>query len=240
MSFLGIWTPELRGFPENEDALVRKLLIHLSQLIMHVENFYHAAALMEIAADQMRNPTPSGYAKELNRLGSDISRQRLSWIMMAARHGAFVLWDLHRELGITKGLVERASESVRAFVNTSELDGTMKQFQKDFPRTKDIRDAAGHPVDWLSDAKWHSSETNFEKNSAKAIETPAMSIDHGGISCTVEGLTVHYTAGHEHLKFDMTADSVNKLAAIVKRFYAAFAPATRDASTTPSEKSPQP
>lgn len=169
--------------------------------------FDHSAALRELSRQVARGRFETE---------QELRDQRLTnrWPMLAAREGAFVLYDFSYALSNTKTAI-REYPALNALVDWSYLKRARAIFKMGFPHWKKLRNAVGHTGEFaITKAQWNA---NSLKGSANVIGS---SVGPGNHVTILNGRTYHDTTfGGDFLSYELSDESLARLWTIIAAVY---------------------
>ena len=150
--------------------------------------------------------------------GSDNHRTVIEWSFIAAREGAMQIWHFHKAVqGAAKTIGNCAT--LKPHFDPKALEDYQEQLDRDFPRHREIRNAAGHLGELTS------TPAEMRRNQAKSPS------NMGPIHVGEGAVLLNALLGDEYtttvfdgdvLSYRVNADTYRKLSASLIRFYGLF------------------
>lgn len=216
---------------------------HMRDLVGHITMIGHALDLMEWSEDQIQRISAArleldqrrkdqfakppidlevmaGIADESERL-DQAKRRHLDWKAMARRDIPMRVSDFQKSLGLSKTHFERVT-SLHSRQDGKGMNAAMILFNEYFPAAHDLRNAAGHPVDYFAkdhDKKRNSVKGGIDEHRMKIAPGPSV----GFSDIAFEDGTLAYTGDGRAMTMTLDRSIVEKLIEVKVAFFAATA-----------------
>ena len=230
-----------QGLPSSETEDAYRARRHLNDLSSHITRIAHALALVDFAKaryrdveeardtfiedDRVAKQSPSKGSFNLAPFFDKISEYRglasqyMAWIHIAARDTAITIHDFHRSMAYARKAWE-CTETLDARINKRAVDASFKLFTQYFPEAKQIRDAAGHQVDFQGTEK-DQQQNSISDEKAQIPGALVFANAEIFLSCFISDNTVYYSGYGETLAFDLTPQTLESLIEIMDTLYKA-------------------